>query len=72
MCATAIWSSKQGWKWRVDLPPPEARDEDKNWDEDENWSEEMKEDFHWYFGFLLETVQQRELLSEEELEYYNY
>ena len=33
----------------MDLPPPEARDED------ENWSEEMKEDFHWYFGFLLET-----------------
>jgi len=35
-CDTAIWSSKQGWKWRVDLPPPEARDED------ENWNEEMK------------------------------
>ena len=56
----------------MDLPPFEARDEYENWDEDKNRTEEMKEDFHWYFGSLLETVQQRELLSEEELNYYNY
>jgi hypothetical protein len=65
-CDTAIWASKQGWKWRVNLPPPETRDEN------ENWNEEMKEDFSWYFGSLLETVQQKELFSEQDIEYYNY
>jgi hypothetical protein len=50
----------------VNLPRAEDRDEIENWTQDD------EDDFCGYFGPLLETIHEKLLSPDDDIQYYNY
>ena len=50
----------------MDLPAP------KDKDEDETWTTEDEERFEWYFGELLDSIHEKFVRAENDIEYWDY